>query len=49
MADSYEQEGFAYDDERIAAGVVHTAESVQRNLGIPEGLMLRDWMTTAPR
>lgn len=48
LTDPYEQEGFAWYDEQIAAGNAEAAKAVQRRLTIPDGMTLRSWLDLQP-
>jgi hypothetical protein len=48
LTDPYEQEGFAYYDERIAAGDEKAAASVRRNLHVLVGVTLQAWLEQQP-
>lgn len=47
LTDPYEQEGFAWYDEQIAAGNEAAAKAVRRGLSIPVGMTIKQWLDRA--
>lgn len=48
LVDPYEQEGFRFYDEQIAAGNLDARKAVNRGLHIPDGMTIREWLDRQP-
>lgn len=48
LPDPYEQEGFAYYDEQIAAGRADVAKRVRKALGVADDETIRQWLDGQP-